>query len=96
MVRFSKGRDLSLAIAMVPIAQKTGPFEIRTFLSGFQMLFDKMAAICPDIKWLNLRNLKCHLKSRSFANQLTFDHSKSGLIWISDPHCKLSVSNDQA
>ena len=31
------------------------PFEIRTFLSGFQMVFDKMAAICPDFKWLGFR-----------------------------------------
>ena len=25
---------------------KTGPF-----LSGFQLVFDKMAAICPDLEW---------------------------------------------
>ena len=31
------------------------PFEIRTFLSGFQMVFDKMVAICPDFKWLGFR-----------------------------------------
>ena len=29
---------------------KTGPFEIQTFLFGFQMVVDKMAAICPDFK----------------------------------------------
>ena len=33
---------------------KTGPFKIRTFLSGFKMFFDKMAAICPNFKWLGL------------------------------------------
>ena len=27
------------------------PFKIRTFLSRFQMVFDKMAAICPDFRW---------------------------------------------
>ena len=26
------------------------PFEIRTFLLGFQMVFDKMAAVCLDFK----------------------------------------------
>ena len=31
------------------------PFEIQTFLSGFQMVFDKMAAICLDFKWLGFR-----------------------------------------
>ena len=27
------------------------PFKIRTFLPIFQMVFDKMAAICPDFRW---------------------------------------------
>ena len=32
------------------------PFKIRTFLSGFQMIFDKMAAISPDFfKWLGFQ-----------------------------------------
>ena len=31
---------------------KTRPFEVQTFLSRFQMVFDTMAAICPDSKWL--------------------------------------------
>ena len=26
--------------------------QIQTFLFGFQMLFDKMATICLDFKWL--------------------------------------------
>ena len=41
MVRFSNGRALAMAIAIV--------------LSGFQMVFDKMAAICLDFKWLSFR-----------------------------------------
>ena len=35
-----------------PSHLKAGPFEIRTFSSWFQMVFDKMADICPDFKWL--------------------------------------------
>ena len=35
-----------------PNHSKTGLFKIQTFLSGFQMAFDKMVAICPDFKWL--------------------------------------------
>ena len=34
---------------------KTKPFEIRTFLSGIQMVFDRMGAICKDFKWLGFR-----------------------------------------
>ena len=37
IVRFSNGRGFSYQ-----------PFQIRMFLSGFQMVFDKMAAICPN------------------------------------------------
>ena len=29
---------------------KTRPFKIRMFLAGFQMTFDKMTAICLDLK----------------------------------------------
>ena len=34
---------------------KARPFEICKFLSGFQMVFDKMVAIFPDFKWLTFR-----------------------------------------
>ena len=34
---------------------KTGPFKIQIFLSVFQMVFDKMATICPDLKWLGFQ-----------------------------------------
>ena len=34
---------------------RTSIFEIQTFLSGFQMVFDKMAAISPDFKWLGFQ-----------------------------------------
>ena len=40
--------------------------------------FDKMAAICPDLKWLGFRI------SDPIQNM---DHKKSRLARISDPHC---------
>ena len=49
------------------------PFEIRKFLSGFQMV--------------GLPDFRSHLKSRPFATQPVLDHSKSRLGQISDPHC---------
>ena len=52
----------------------TGPFQIRTFLPRFRMLFDKMAAICQDFKWL-VPDFRSHSKSWPFANQPHFDHS---------------------
>ena len=65
---------------------KTRPFKIQTFFSEFQMVFEKMAAICPDFKWFGF-DFRPHSKSRPFANQPLLDHSKSRLGQISDPHC---------
>ena len=31
---------------------KSRPFKIWTFFPRFQMVFDKMAAICSDFNWL--------------------------------------------
>ena len=36
---------------------------------------------------VGLPKFRSHLKSRPFANQPLFDHSKSRLALISDPHC---------
>ena len=36
---------------------KTRPFKIWTFLFGFQMVLDKLAAICLDLKWSGFRIL---------------------------------------
>ena len=58
---------------------KTRPYEIQTFLSGFHLVFDKMAAICPDFR--------SNAKSGPFATQPLFDHSKSRQVRIPDPHC---------
>ena len=83
MFRFSKGR----AIAMVPTNHlKTEPFKILTFLSGFKMFFDKMAAICLNLKWLGFLDFRSHSKSRPSANQPLLDHSKLKLVRISNPH----------
>ena len=30
-------------------------FKIQNFLPGFQMVFNKMATICPDFKWLGFQ-----------------------------------------
>ena len=51
-IRFEENE---LIRVLTPDHSKTGPFVIQTFLSGFQMVFDKMAAICLDFKWLGLR-----------------------------------------
>ena len=44
-----------LSYGYSPNHLKTRPFKIRPFLSGFQMVFDKMAAICQDFKWFGFR-----------------------------------------
>ena len=49
MVGFSYGYIFS------PNDLKAGPFEILTFLPSFQIVFDKMAPICPDFKWLGFQ-----------------------------------------
>ena len=38
---------------------------------------------------VGLPDFRSHSKSRPFANQPLFDHCKSRLVWISDPHCIL-------
>ena len=50
--------------------------------SRVQMVFDNIAAICPDFG--------SHSKSGLFANQPLFDHLKSRLVRFSDPHCVFS------
>ena len=42
---------LSYGYSCSPNHSKTGPLKIRTFLSGFHMVFEKMPAIYPDLKW---------------------------------------------
>ena len=45
----------SFGFGYSPNYSKTRPFEIQMFLSGFQMVSEKMAAVCPDFKWLGSR-----------------------------------------
>ena len=52
MVRFSNGQALATTIGLVPNHSKTRPFKFWALLSRFQMVFDKMVAICLDFKWL--------------------------------------------
>ena len=76
---------------------KTIPFEIRTFLSRFQMVFDKMAPICLDFKWLGFR-ISDHIPNSDHlhATQPLFDHLKSRIVrspkrlyvWI---QCELKI-----
>ena len=55
MVQFMKGWCNSFFYGYGPNYLKTSQFKIQTFLSGFQMFFDKMAFICPDFKWLGFQ-----------------------------------------
>ena len=48
---------------------KTGPFKIRIFLAGFQMVSDQLAAICLDFIWLGFHIL---LKIRTVCNLTYF------------------------
>ena len=73
MVPFSNGWALAMAAITILNYLKTGPFKIRTFLSRFQMF--------------GLPNFKSHSKFGPFATQPLFDHLKSRLVRISDPHC---------
>ena len=67
MVEFSKGRAKALVIAMVLTIQNPD------ILSRFQMIFNQMAAICPDFKWLGFRisdpiGNQDHLQTNLFLN----------------------------
>ena len=40
---------------------------------------------------VELPDFRSHSKSRPFGTQPLFDHSKSRLVWISDPHCIVPI-----
>ena len=48
MDRFSKGLAMVMVLAILKLD------HAKPFLSGFEMVYDKMAAICPNFKWLAL------------------------------------------
>ena len=71
-----------LTIAMASNIQKLDHSKSGEFV-WISNGFDKMAAICSDLKWLgilfsNLQNLD------HFATQPLFDHLKSTLVWFID------------
>ena len=74
MVQFSKG----WAIDMVPTISNW-TVQNPDVLTKSQMIANKMAAIIPDFR--------SQSKSRKFATQPLFDHSKPGSVRISDPCC---------
>ena len=53
------------------------------------MILDKMAAICPDFKWLGFQ---IPFKIQTPWTQPLLEHSKSRLVWISDPNFSLQRS----
>ena len=52
---FFKGLGFCLSYSYGPNHWTTGPFEIWTFLSGFLMVFDNTAVICPGFKWVGFQ-----------------------------------------
>ena len=72
------------------------PFENRTihnlcFLTRFQIVFDKIAAICPNFKKLGFRISDPILNTDHLQPQPLFFHLKSILVRISDPQCTIFV-----
>ena len=72
---------------------QTGPFQIQTFLSGLQMVFDKKVAICP-ISNGSASGFPIKIQTICNASQSVFDHLKSGIVRISDPHSTLFKTVD--
>ena len=44
---------------------------------------------CSGFQMVELPDLRCHSKSKTLVTQPLFDHLKSRLVWISDPHCMI-------
>ena len=80
IVQFSNGWALAMAIAIVPtipnpnifVRISNGLWQNGSHLSGFHIV--------------GLLELGSHLRSRPFSTQPLFDHSKSRLVQILDPH----------
>ena len=70
---------------------KIRPFVTQTFWLGFQMVLEKLAAICPFFSngWVFI--FQTHSKSKFFAN-----HLRSGLVRISDHHSSRNNNNDHS
>ena len=81
-----KWSGFSCSYIYSPNYLKTGKFKIWTFLSGFQMVFDKMVVICLDFKWLGFQ---IPSKIQTICNPTFFHYLRSRFVWISDPHCSV-------
>ena len=75
----------ALAMAIVPSIQKLD--HSKTFLSRFNFFLQNGRHL-SGFQMVELSDFRSHSKSGPYANQPLFDHSKSRLIQISDPHCK--------
>ena len=62
---------LSFGYSYGPNHLKTRSFKIVTFLSRFQIVFEKMASFCPDFKWLASR-FQIPFKIRTICNPTSF------------------------
>ena len=56
----------------IQIFLKVSGIKIQTSLSGFQMVFDKMAAICPDFRWLGFQPFQIPFKIQTICNSTSF------------------------
>ena len=74
MVWFSKWLVFSLGYSYCPNHLKTRPSKILTFLSGFQMVLDKMAGICSDLS-VGLPDFRS-FENRTICNPTSFQPFK--------------------
>ena len=82
-----KWSGFSYGYTFSPNRSKTGTLKIHTFLSRFQIVFDKLAAIFlisnGSVSWFQLPFKIC-----TICNPISFwPFSKSRFVGISNPHC---------
>ena len=63
----------------------------RTFMTSQRKLC--MVGTWSTILMVGLPDFRSHSKSRPFATQPLFEHTKSRLVRISDSHCSLTLVN---
>ena len=79
--RFSNGRALAMAIALVPTI-----WNLDIFVPILNV-FLKNGSYLSIFQMVGLPDFRSHLKSEPCATQPPFDHLKFRLVQISDPHC---------
>ena len=85
MVRFSNGRAITMAIALVPTIWKLNIGNLDFFVrisNGFW----QNGGYLSRFQMVGLPDFRSHSKFRPFVTQRLLDHSKSRLGWISDSH----------